>query len=257
MKKINSLISIIVNCHNGEKYLKKSIQSVINQSYKNWELIFWDNKSSDNSKKVLLKFKNKKIKYFKSKRFTNLYEARNLAIQKARGEYISFLDTDDWWIEDKLKIQLNFARKFNNINFFFSNLYIYDQKKKKKNLYFKNYILSGKMTQHLLNNYKIGILSVLMKKKIFKENKFNTNYNIIGDFDFFVKLSIKENFMCINKPLAYYRVHENNYSKKLKIHVNELNKWLSYNSLKYKRLKFSLNKIKIHCLKLKFKSLFA
>ena len=60
MIKKNPLVSIIMNCHNGEKYLKESIKSIINQSYKNWELIFWDNKSSDNSKKIIKKFSCKK-----------------------------------------------------------------------------------------------------------------------------------------------------------------------------------------------------
>ena len=62
------LVSIIMNCHNGEKYLKKSVSSIINQSYRNWELIFWDNKSSDNSAKILKNFKDKRIKYFYSKK---------------------------------------------------------------------------------------------------------------------------------------------------------------------------------------------
>ena len=62
------LVSIVMNCHNGEKYLKKSVASIINQSYSNWELIFWDNKSSDNSAKILKDFKDKRIKYFYSKK---------------------------------------------------------------------------------------------------------------------------------------------------------------------------------------------
>ena len=53
----NPLVSIIVNCFNGEKYLNKALQSIVNQSYKNWEVIFWDNKSIDNSKKIFLDFK--------------------------------------------------------------------------------------------------------------------------------------------------------------------------------------------------------
>ena len=63
MKK-HPLVSIIMNCHNGEKYLKKSLQSIKNQEYKNWELIFWDNKSSDKSKKIFSQFKDKRFKYF-------------------------------------------------------------------------------------------------------------------------------------------------------------------------------------------------
>ena len=60
----NPLVSIIVNCFNGEKYLNKALQSIVNQSYKNWEVIFWDNKSIDNSKKIFLDFKEKRFKYF-------------------------------------------------------------------------------------------------------------------------------------------------------------------------------------------------
>ena len=62
------LVSIIMNCYNGEKYLKHSIKSIINQKYVNWELIFWDNKSTDNSAKILKKFKDKRIKYFYAKK---------------------------------------------------------------------------------------------------------------------------------------------------------------------------------------------
>ena len=68
------LVSIIMNCHNGEKYLNTSIKSILSQSYNNWELIFWDNNSQDNSKKILLKYKDKRIKYFKSKKLLKLYQ---------------------------------------------------------------------------------------------------------------------------------------------------------------------------------------
>ena len=63
------LVSIIMNCHNGERYLAQSITSVLSQTYKNWELIFFDNKSNDQSKKILKTFLDKRIKYFKSKKF--------------------------------------------------------------------------------------------------------------------------------------------------------------------------------------------
>ena len=102
MKNSKPFVSIIMNCYNGEKYLKKSIQSVINQTYKNWELIFWDNQSIDKSKQILESFSDKRIRYFKSKKFRSLYDARNFAIKKANGKYICFLDTDDWWFKKKL-----------------------------------------------------------------------------------------------------------------------------------------------------------
>ena len=86
-------VSIIMNCLNGEKFLRDSLKSVLNQTYKNWELIFWDNLSIDNSKKILKNFKEDRFKYFCSDTFLSLYKARNNAIQKCAGEYIFFLDT--------------------------------------------------------------------------------------------------------------------------------------------------------------------
>ena len=68
MKQKLPLVSIIMNCHNGEKYLKYSLDSIFNQTYKNWELIFFDNNSSDNSLKILKKYNLKKIKYFSTKK---------------------------------------------------------------------------------------------------------------------------------------------------------------------------------------------
>ena len=74
------LVSVIMNCHNGEKYLRNSLESLFSQTYKNWELIFFDNYSQDKSKKILKSYKDKRIN-FSTKRKLNLYHARNLAIK--------------------------------------------------------------------------------------------------------------------------------------------------------------------------------
>ena len=66
----DKLVSIIMNCHNGEKFLSEAIKSILKQSYKNWELIFWDNCSTDNSSLILKSFKDSRIKYFRSNLLT-------------------------------------------------------------------------------------------------------------------------------------------------------------------------------------------
>ena len=76
------LISIIMNCFNGERYLDDSLKSILSQTYQNWELIFWDNLSTDNSKKIFLKYKDSRFKYYQANEHTILYVARNLAIKK-------------------------------------------------------------------------------------------------------------------------------------------------------------------------------
>jgi len=129
----NSLtVSIIMNCHNGEKYLEKSLRSVLNQSYKNWELIFFDNASTDKSKDIFNEFKDSRFKYFFSKKKNNLYKARNLAISKTKGELIAFIDVDDWWEKNNLaRRKLFFLNK--DYAFSYSNCFYFFQKKKKKN----------------------------------------------------------------------------------------------------------------------------
>ena len=104
MKKKN-LVSIIMNCHNGEKFLYESIKSVIKQTYKNWELIFLIIILLI-TQKIAFSFKDKRIKYYKSK-FVNLGIARKKAFKLCKGRFLTFLDCDDFWHKDKLKIQLN------------------------------------------------------------------------------------------------------------------------------------------------------
>ena len=251
------LVSVIMNCHNGETYLNESIKSIINQTYKNWELIFWDNFSTDNSKKVLENFKDKRIKYFKASRFTSLYEARNLSIEKSNGEYVSFLDTDDLWKEDKIEKQVYFLQKNGEFKIVYSNYFILDEKKNKEYIKHKISLPSGSITQKLLDYYSLGILTVFLEKKFFQEFKFNKEYNVIGDFDFFINLSKKFKIASIQEPLAIYRVHGSNFStKKINVYIKELDSWIKMNEKMLINNGFSLKKQKLFLKKLKIKYFF-
>ncbi|MBD1172629.1 glycosyltransferase [Pelagibacterales bacterium SAG-MED05] len=251
MKKKLPLVSIIMNCHNGEKYLINSLNSIFAQDYHNWELIFWDNKSDDNSKKIIKKYQDKRIRYFYSKRLFPLYHARNKAIKKTRGNFICFLDTDDYWNKNFLS---KFIAKFNkeNSDVVFSKYYIYNQKTKKKKVNEKKNFFKSISTQQLLDKYIVGISAIMLKKHIFKKYRFNNKFQIIGDFDLFIKLSHFHKFYMINEPLLTYRTHENNFSKKnLKLYLNEYNYWLRRNKLTFiknfqtRRLKFFIFKLKL------------
>ena len=183
------LVSIIINCHNGEKYLKQTLHSVLNQTYTNWEVIFFDNSSNDKSKNIFKSLNDKRLRYFYSKKKLNLYDARNKAIYKACGDYISFLDTDDLWKKNFLREHIRIIKKFDT-HIVYSKYYIKNENKGKIYLKEEKDLFSGHITQNLLNNYSVGILAVIIKKSIFNEYKFNDNLNIIGDFDFFIRLSL-------------------------------------------------------------------
>ena len=126
----NPLVSVIINCHNGEKFLKNCIKSVLNQSYRNFEIIFWDNRSTDNSYKIAKSFKDKRIKIYKSKKFFKLYKSRNLAVEKCSGKYITFLDTDDLLLKSKIKDQVKKIKKNKSFKMVYSNYFVLLNKKK-------------------------------------------------------------------------------------------------------------------------------
>ena len=222
------LISIIMNCFNGETYLAHAIKSVLLQTYRNFEVIFWDNQSSDNSAYIYKNFKDKRLRYYLATEHTSLYRARNLAIKKARGKLIAFLDTDDIWLKDKLSSQIE---KFKNkkVNLVYSNYYILNQVTGLKKIAHKNKLPEGVIYEQLLKNYFLGIGTVLIKKDIFFKKKyfFNERFNIIGDFENFIRISKNIYFAWIQRPLLIYRIHKKSFSNKnYKMHVDELKFWV-------------------------------
>ena len=213
MKNKKNLISIVVNCYNGEKYLEQSIKSIINQTYKNWELIFWDNQSKDKSLEIFKSHEDKRLKYFLANQHTSLYQARNLAIEKSKGDYIAFLDTDDLWEKDKLELQMNL---FNNpeVGVVFSNAWIIKKKIKNKKIHEKKKLPQGYIYDNLIKHYNVGIVTAVIKKEYYfkLKKKFDERFSIIGDFDLFLRLSKICKFQSIQRPLASYRLHGKNLS---------------------------------------------
>ena len=227
------LVSIIMNCYNGETYLQESINSVLSQTYKNWELIFWDNKSQDKSAEIYKGYEDKRFKYFYANEHSTLYKARNLAIKESKGDFIAFLDTDDLWDENKLELQMCY---FNNleVGVVFSNCWIFKNNTKKKKLYTKKKLPSGKILDQLINNYNVGILTAVIRKTFYLKliEKFDERFSIIGDSDLFMRLSKICLFEAVQKPLASYRSHDKNLSKVNKQkEIEESEIWLRENKL--------------------------
>ena len=103
------LVSVIVNIHNGSAYLREALDSVMTQTFEDWELIAWDDCSTDNSAQIVAEYKDPRIRYFLSAQETPLGQARSNAIQKATGEWLAFLDQDDLWTPTKLEKQMALA----------------------------------------------------------------------------------------------------------------------------------------------------
>jgi len=118
---MNELVSIIIPTYNTEKFIRATLQSVQNQTYQNWEMILVDDASTDKTVSVIEEFakNDSRIKLFKLEKNSGNGFARNIALEKAVGKYIAYLDADDLWFSNKLEKQIGFL-KANNLHFTFS-----------------------------------------------------------------------------------------------------------------------------------------
>lgn len=103
-------VSVVIPVHNSEKHLKECIDSVINQTYKNLEIIIVDDNSTDSSLEIIKSYKDKRIKIIESKEKLGAALARNKGVENATGNYICFLDSDDYWYKEKIEKQLDFIK---------------------------------------------------------------------------------------------------------------------------------------------------
>ena len=215
-------VSIIMNCFNGEKFLNQSLDSIIQQTYKNWELIFWDVSTSDKSKKILEEYKEKRFKYFNIGVKKNLYNSRNEAIEVSNGELIAFLDCDDWWHKEKLEKQIKLFED-ESVAMVYSGYFEYHQHKNKFKKISSSKIFSGYIQSKIIHDYHIGILTTLIRKKVFNEIKgYNNFFHICGDFEFNIRMSENNKIIGLKEFLAYYRIHKENISKDIDKEIIEL-----------------------------------
>lgn len=226
--KFNPLVSVIVNCYNGEKYLKYAVESILSQTYRNLELIFWDNRSTDKSKDIIQSYNDKRIKYFYAKKHTTLYEARNLALQNCNGQFVCFLDVDDWYETSKIEDQIIFFSD-KEVGVVYSNRYTFYNNLKIKKIFKNNIQPSGYIRKNILANYQVSFMTTLIRMESLKklESVFDKNYSIIGDFDLIYRLSLTWKFIYIKKPLGSYRIHDSNLSKNNILFIDELQRWYS------------------------------
>ena len=164
------LVSVITPIYNGEDTIAKTIESVLNQTLGDLEMIIVDDLSQDNTEQIVRDYqkKDKRIKYFKLKEKGGAAAARNYALRKAVGRYIAFLDGDDLWYEEKLEKQINFMKN-KDILFSYTDYEYIDENNKKLNIYRKS---PRKMSYfRMLIGDSIGCLTVIYdQKKIGKIN---------------------------------------------------------------------------------------
>ena len=161
---IEGLVSIIMPSYNAARFIGESINSVLLQTYSNWELLIVDDCSKDNSVEVVRKFANidKRVVLFSLEKNVGAAAARNVAIEHAQGQYLAFLDSDDVWDEYKLEKQLAFMKQYSYV-FTFSNYYVMEENGKKTENIVK--VPSSLSYHQYLRNTIIGCLTVIIDRQ--------------------------------------------------------------------------------------------
>lgn len=216
-----SLVSIIIPAYNAEKYIAETIDSVLAQTYSNWELIIVNDGSTDNTLSVIENYsRNDKRISFISKQNTGVSDTRNTGIAKAKGEYIALLDADDVWLPKNLEKKIILLKENNSLGFVFSNMFQAD-----KDL--KNQIPApeGKDTKILedllLWNGEVipGPCSNLVIRKTCFESgiRFDKQLTTIADQNLTVQLAAKYSGKIIPENLWVYRILPGSMSKSLAV----------------------------------------
>lgn len=208
---INEQISIITPSYKSERFISQTIESVLVQTYQNWEMIIVDDNSPDNSNKIIEEYasKDSRIKLIKLDKSSGPAVARNTAIENAKGRFIAFLDADDIWLPEKLKKQINFMLK-NNIEFSFTEYYKIDENGEK---------ISGVIKRPQKVNYNKMLKSnyIPCLTAIYDTKKLGKVYMPLilkrQDYGLWLKILKKIDFAyALNEPLALYRIHSNSVS---------------------------------------------
>ena len=217
-----------MNTYNSEKFIKDSINSVIKQTYKNWELVIYDNCSTDQTRNIIKSFNDKRIKYILAKKHTHLGKARFDAEKYLDGEFLGILDSDDIWDCKKLEVQIPIFNK--NTAVVYSNTILFNESIEK--ILYSKIQPSGYLFEKLLSNYNISLESLLIRRESINSLSyfFDPDFKLISDFDLVMRLSSKFKILYEPSILSKWRIHDNNSSKgKLVQFIYEKRIWLKKN----------------------------
>jgi len=199
-----SLVSVIMPYYKKDLYIKESINSVLNQSYKNFEIILIDDEATVSSKNLLKKTSeiDSRIKLVFNEKNIGVGASRNKVIDICKGEYIAFCDCDDLWKSNKLEVQLKFMKDL-NADFSFTSYDVVDEKNQKIGLRNAKNMINY---DQLIASCDIGLSTVVLNKKIFNKNCRFVELKTKEDYVFWLKLSkMGIKMFGLNQILASWR----------------------------------------------------
>lgn len=207
------LVSVIMNCLNGEKYLREAIDSVFAQTYPSWEIIFWDNASTDCSGEIAQSY-DSRLRYFRAEKTIPLGAARRQAVEQAQGDYLALLDYDDVYLPRKLEVQVRMAETNPDLGMVFSDCIFIDSKGGTLGRCFSKYRppQDGNVLLGLLSgrNFIICPTPLMRTAAVRKVGGFNPAFTYSEEYDLFLRIALEYHVAYTTEPLAKYRLHAGN-----------------------------------------------
>ncbi|VAX32280.1 hypothetical protein MNBD_NITROSPIRAE02-1387 [hydrothermal vent metagenome] len=223
-KKDTPAVSVIVPTYNRARLLGRALQSILNQTYRDFEVIVVDDGSTDNTGEVVRSFSALDIRYIRHKNNKGEAAARNTGVLAARGDFIAFLDSDDEWLPEKLEKQMAvFQDQSPHVGIVYSNMCEIERTGKKRLWKSPTFMPEdGYFHRRALNYqvYGIGIGSSIVRRACFeKVGLFDERLSYYVDFDFFIRLSREFYFYHIKEPLMNYYVTNDSFRWVTSAHI--------------------------------------
>lgn len=201
------LVSVIMPTYNHAKFIGEAIESVLNQTYKNIELIIIDNYSEDNTEKIIRSFNDHRIRYMKFRNNRVIAASRNFGMKMAQGKYVAFLDSDDLWLLEKIEKQVYILEKYTEVALVYTNIEIFSES---SHFTLFRWGYSGNIFNQLIIKNFIPCLTVMIRKDILENiGSFDESYDLryAEDYELWMRIAYTYKVYCIPKVLARYRVH--------------------------------------------------
>jgi glycosyltransferase involved in cell wall biosynthesis len=215
---IGPTFSIVVNCRNGERYLREALDSIYSQSFEDWEIIFYDNGSTDSSLEIAKSF-DSRLQVHQASQPTNLGEARMNAVDKCMGKYLCFLDVDDVFSPEKLRVQFD-VFNMKNVVMISGGIDVIDENSRQIKTILP--LISGDdMFASLLKNYQIFMPTVAIDLQYMrsKQLNFDKSMSYCPDYKLFMTIAQGNNICLLPSVLCKYRVHANSLSNATRFHT--------------------------------------
>jgi len=244
------VVSVIIPTYNRAHFLGETIQSVLNQTYKDFEIVIVDDGSTDKTEELVKSFSDGRLRYIKLGKNTGSSAApRNAGLKAASGKYIALLDSDDAWLPNKLKLEVEFLDTHPSVSMVCSNYTYFGSRGRPKKTGFEGVPLaSGYGLKELFFHNPISASAVLIKKSCFeKVGDFDESLVQCGDVDMWLRIAAHFEIDYINTPLSKYRFHERN------MHLKPEGCIRGFRTMRIKWIqKIPLNKVELKTLRNRF-----